>query len=334
MKAWACRTSGVGEAAIALIDVVGPDARSVIEALTGRSLNESPSLRRIGDEVVVTFQPRGWTGEPTVTVSCHGGSAAWQAVMHRLKESGVEPIEPRDLIRRAWERGALDRPQAEAMAYLRSARTLRAARMLSDQLSGALSRDLKAGKTQELLDRSSLGIALTHPRRVVLAGKPNAGKSTLFNALLQRERAIVSPVPGTTRDPVSDCIAIEGVPIELIDTAGVDEAKDALEAEAIRRTQSRMKQADLVLAVAEAGSDDPASGLRVWTKTDLARPGPGPAVCAPRGEGLDELRSAILRELRLDAPETPGQGMIFTPAQAEAIRRDPKGFLVSPPELE
>lgn len=334
MKAWVCRTSGIGEAAIALIDVAGPDARRLVEVLTGRPISESPSLRRIGDEVVVRFEPRGWIGEAMVRLTCHGGPAAVEAVRRRLVEQGAEDVGPRDLIRGAWERGAIDRIRAEALLHLRSARTPRAARMLADQSAGALARDLAAGKIEDLIRAAPLGIALTHPRRVVLAGPPNAGKSTLFNALLRRERAIVSPVPGTTRDPVSDLIAIEGVPIELIDTAGVGEARDAVEADAIRRTESRVRSADLVLAVAEAGSCVKTPGLRVWTKIDVASPGRGIAVCAPREEGLDELRRAVLRALGLEAAEEPGRGMIFTPAQLEGIRRDPNAFLVAPPELD
>jgi tRNA modification GTPase len=327
--------SGAGEAAIAIIDVFGPDARAVVERLTGRPLTDRPAVCKIGDEVVVRWVPSGFTRETTVAITCHGGAAAWQSVMRRLVEQGVTAVEPRVMIRRAWERGAVDRAQAEAYWHLPSARTHRAARMLNDQWAGALSCELRAGKIEELLERAALGIALVTPPRVALVGPPNAGKSTLFNALLQRERALVSPVAGTTRDPVRDLVAIEGIPIELIDTAGIEEARDELEAQAIERTRRQAREAQLVLAVAEAGTEDSTEGLRVWTKCDVRAPSvPGIPVSAVQGTGLDELRRAILRELKLDVRDLPGQGMIFTARQRDAIRRDPHAYLSGPPDLE
>jgi tRNA modification GTPase len=335
MRAWACVVSGRGEAALALIDVFGPDARPLVEKLTGRPVLRRPSLRRLGDEVMVRYSRRGFTGEPTVTVSCHGGRAACEAVLASLR--GVEVVGVREMILRAWRNGAVDRTQAEAYHHLLSARTHRAARMLQDQWEGALGRELREGRVDELQALARLGIALVRPPVVVLAGEPNAGKSTLFNALLQRERALVSEIAGTTRDPVRDWTAIDGIPVELIDTAGVEEARDEIEAQAIERALSASRRADLVVWVREptGRAEAPAGALEVWSKRDLGEPpGPGPAVSARTGEGLDGLRASILHRLSLDVPDAPGRGMIFTPAQLESIRRDPAAFLAGVPQLE
>jgi tRNA modification GTPase len=165
------------------------------------------------------------------------------------------------------------------------------ARMIRDAIAAALD---DGGRGERLRDGFT----------VVLAGPPNAGKSTLLNALSRRDAAIVSPVPGTTRDVIEVRCDLGGLPVLLIDTAGLREAGDALEAEGIRRTRARIAQADLVLLLAEAGSTSDMTDLsvpmppvlRVQTKADLSegsRSADGHVISAMTGEGLDTLLDAI-----------------------------------------
>jgi tRNA modification GTPase len=192
-----------------------------------------------------------------------------------------------------------------------------------------------ARDAERLLGTSALGIALASPRRVVLAGAPNVGKSTLFNALVERDRALVSPLPGTTRDPVQETIAIDQVPLELVDTAGVEEPRDLLEALSIERTHRRLKEADVVLFLFDAQAGAQGQELRfleslghprvilLVNKADAGTKKPlleALPVSAKTGRGLDEVRSRILHALGVKPDYREGAPVVFTARQERILR--------------
>jgi tRNA modification GTPase len=279
--------------------------------------------------------------EETFEVNCHGGPAAVRAVSDRLAELGLEEVDPDTLL--ALE--GVPRLSREARAALRSVWTPLAARILLDQLNGALAQALgevrarlkagggveAAGLLDELLGRwHSCGRFLAEPPRLVIAGRPNAGKSTLLNRLAGSERAVTSAVPGTTRDTVEAPAALDGVPVLVVDTAGLRDAAGGVEREGIDRARREIDRADLIVYLVDATvgltGDDAATlrrlgpkGLAVWNKAD-AVPAPAGAlvISALRGDGCAGLVAATLERLGWRAPE-PGEGVPFTREHAERL---------------
>ncbi|HXG60211.1 MAG TPA: GTPase [Planctomycetota bacterium] len=340
-----------GRGAIAVLHVAGPGARALVASLFGRPVEERPRFGRLVqdgevlDEVVVRAVD-GFTGEETVEISCHGGRAAVERIFRALAALGARRAAPEELLERGIETGALDRIRAEAWTLLPAARTELAARVLLDQAEGALSRAVAevrdAAGARRLRETASLGLALVRPRRVVLAGRPNAGKSTLFNALLGRERAIVSPEPGTTRDPVRGIGAVAQVPLEFVDTAGVEAPRDAIEGMAIDRTWEALSEADLVVFLFDGESEGEEDrrlfgrlagrkALAVVSKIDRAPGAPGPPgacrLSARTGEGLEELGRKILEALGIVPRHEPGAPVVFTSRQERLLGAAAEGRL-------
>lgn len=271
--------------------------------------------------------PRSYTGEDCAELHLHGGRAVVEAASEALVALGLRPADPGEFTRRAFENGRMDLAQAEAVADLIDAETTAQAGQALGQLDGALSqtyagfrRDLLtalalveaeidfpdeevpdnlARSAGPVLDRliADLRVALTDARRgervregyrIVLIGETNAGKSSLFNALVAREAAIVTPIAGTTRDVLDADLIMGGYAVTLSDTAGLRDSDDPVEAEGVRRARARAEAAELRLWV--RGPGDPtgdaaafarAGDLLVLTKADL---GPAEAV-----EGFDTL---------------------------------------------
>jgi tRNA modification GTPase len=305
---------------------------------------------RIDEGLALYFPaPHSYTGEAMLELQGHGGPVVMQTLLAACLEAGARLGEPGEFTRRAFLEGKLDLAQAEAVADLIDAASREAARSALRSLSGEFSaavRALVARLTElrvlteamldfpeedvdslhrtdaagrlaaaradliDLLAKSRQGSLLATGIRVVLAGRPNVGKSSLLNRLAGEERAIVTPVAGTTRDALREPIEIGGVPIVLVDTAGLRPSRDEIERLGMERTRLELASAAVVLAVFEAGAsagpleDLPAGAARidVFNKLDLAPrfvPVDGPhaavAVSAKTGAGMDALRDAILR---------------------------------------
>ncbi|MBE9502878.1 MAG: tRNA uridine-5-carboxymethylaminomethyl(34) synthesis GTPase MnmE [Proteobacteria bacterium] len=230
--------------------------------------------------------PSSFTMEDVVELNCHGGSIVLQQVMELLLREGLREAEPGEFSKRAFLNGRIDLTQAEAVIDLIRAKTERGLKLANRQLKGGLKealQEIREGLIQilsvleayidfpeeeidadslheinEKLDRSKNGLMTilnTYEEgkvyregiHVVIAGRPNVGKSSLLNRLLKEKRAIVTSIPGTTRDMIEEVINIKGIPVNLIDTAGIRETTDVIESEGIKRTKNKLKDADLIL---------------------------------------------------------------------------------------
>ena len=285
--------------------------------------------------------PGSYTGEDAAELQLHGGPAVVEGVFEALVDLGARPAEPGEFTRRAFLHGKMDLTEAEGIADLIEAETQAQRRQALDQANGALAarcagwakaltdllarqeafiefedEDLPDGlnaavsagaarlreELAQSLATARQGESLRNGVRIALLGAPNAGKSSLFNALLGSEAAIVSPQAGTTRDVVQARLIIGGVPVTLSDTAGLRETDDAIEAEGVRRAHAEGEKADLVIALVEPGKGlDGAlrelvaqGALLVCSKSDLGRScDEGLPVSVRTGDGLPELMRAL-----------------------------------------
>jgi tRNA modification GTPase len=238
--------------------------------------------------VTLMRAPRSYTAEDVVEINCHGGMTVLRAVLQAVLTAGARRATPGEFTKRAFLRGRIDLAQAEAVIDIIHAKTSNFLRQSQHQLKGELSTQLKLireeliklytmlealinfpedgidaqGREQilnriniqekcvaELLESSRSGRILKEGIRIVICGKPNVGKSSLLNALLKEQRAIVTPIAGTTRDVLEESAQIKGIPISLVDTAGILEPRDLIEEEAVSRSHLYIKSADLVLLV-------------------------------------------------------------------------------------
>jgi tRNA modification GTPase len=282
--------------------------------------------------------PGTYTGEDCAELHLHGGRAVIDGVAAALTEARLRPAEPGEFTRRAFLNGRMDLVEAEAVHDLVTAETEAQRRQALRQLEGALGalyqdwadrlrgilayqealidfpdEDLPPEVEAQLLatlravrvevrshlDDAGRGEKLREGLFFAISGAPNVGKSTLINALAQRDVAIVSEIPGTTRDVLETRVVLGGVPVTLVDTAGLRETVDAIEAEGVRRAIARAEDADLVMTVVEAGSPPigPTGSLLIANKADLGLPGPDGAlrISAKTGLGMDELRARLAR---------------------------------------
>lgn len=303
--------------------------------------------RTVDDGLLTVFHgPNSHTGEDIVEFTGHGGILVTREVLARFLECGAVPAGPGEFTRRAFLNGKLDLTQAEGVMDLISAQTRLALRAARSQLEGSLGRrtteardslleilahleawidfpeedidpqtgTLLCSRIQAVLDTvesllatSDQGRILREGVRTVLFGEPNVGKSSLLNRLLGFERAIVSDTPGTTRDTIEEIINLDGIPLRLVDTAGVREAEDHIEAAGIQRTVRQIEAADLLLEIADASQPRPAAAvfpeesakrLLVLNKVDLGEHPAWSGVDAVRlscasGRGFDELSRTI-----------------------------------------
>jgi len=301
----------------------------------------------IDDGLLTVFSgPRSYTGEDCVEFTGHGGILATREVLARFLECGAVPAGPGEFTRRAFLNGKLDLTQAEGVMDLISAQTRLSLRAARSQLEGTLGRRTTAARdelletlahleawidfpeedidpqsgealrsrvsgvlatVESLLATADQGRILREGVRTVIFGEPNVGKSSLLNRLLGFERAIVSDIAGTTRDTIEETINLQGIPLRLVDTAGVREAADKIEAEGIQRTVRQIEKADLLLELADASRPKPletallvscAKHLLVLNKMDLGEHPSWKDTTAVRlscetGEGFDTLSETI-----------------------------------------
>ena len=308
--------------------------------------------RPIDQALVLRFPaPHSYTGEDCAELHLHGGRAVVETAGEALLALGLRPADPGEFTRRAFENGRMDLAQAEAVADLIDAETSAQASQALGQLDGALSqtyagfrRDLLtalalveaeidfpdeevpdnlARTAGPVLDRliGDLKAALVDARRgeriregyrIVLIGETNAGKSSLFNALVAREAAIVTPIAGTTRDVLDADLIIGGYAVTLSDTAGLRDSDDPIEAEGVRRARARAEAADLRLWILAPGDPEGSAAgfvrpddLLVFTKADIDRAAPPPdrealVVSTETGEGLAALHDWLAARLARD----------------------------------
>ncbi len=318
---------------------------------------------RIDEVVVTFFaRPHSYTTDDVVEISCHGSPVVLRHVVEMALARGARLAEPGEFTMRAFLNGRIDLTQAEAVRDLIDSQTLYQAQVAARQLEGALSKRLQPVKQKlvELIATMEAGVdfaeddvsvipneqilariaAVREPLEQLLAsfafgkvvhegltlaivGRPNVGKSSLFNRLVEHERAIVTATPGTTRDLVSETVSIGGIPVRLVDTAGIRTALDEAESMGIQKTMEALADADIALVVLDGSRDffdplneeeqsydlkllmtaQPQRTIQVWNKCDLTLSGmligladmPSVMTSAKTGLGIDELRAQILQ---------------------------------------
>ena len=353
-----------GRGAVASVRVEGDGAAEIVgqqfRSIRQRPLVEIPIGQAAfghwsstdGEEVVLcrrACREHDLADSEAIEIHCHGGRVAVRAVMDSLIGLGC--------LEQSWSdwvmRQSKDAIVAEAQIALAQAGTLKTASILLDQFSGAFTREIRSiqrvlrsgapdaaiQRLKPLLSRSALGLHLVQPWHVVLAGRPNVGKSSLINALVGYERAIVYDQPGTTRDAVTADAALDGWPVQLTDTAGLRRGGDALESAGIARARQQLGAADLVVLIFDGSqrwTTEDAKLAQGWpqavmtyNKCDLpanhlpANRGERPLgfrISAKTGEGIDALVTEMASKL-VPAPPPPGAAAPFTARQIDCLNR-------------
>jgi len=325
--------------------------------------------------------PRSYTAEDVVEIACHGSPVILRHALDRLCRAGARLAEPGEFTLRAYLNGRIDLPQAEAIRDLIDSTTLYQARIAAQQAEGSISRKLKPLKDQmlelvalleagidfaeddisvapveEIVRRlnpiiagvSSLAASFAYGKLVhdgftlAIVGRPNVGKSSLFNRLLEQDRAIVTAIAGTTRDVVSENAALDGIPVRLLDTAGIRQGQDVVESLGIERSYQAMVDADLTVVVLDASvtitPEDQALLQKVKSqgkfliaanKADLATETYEGAiqVSALTGEGIDELRQAIVRAIAPAGHMEQDGGFITSLRQEQLLRESAEALI-------
>lgn len=314
--------------------------------------------------LLVMKGPNSYTGEDSVEISCHGGQLVTRRVLERIYEAGARPAQPGEFSLRAYLNGKLDLAQAEAVQELIAAKSELALENAEKQLQGALSEKIGSFQ-KELTEIAAIleawvdfpeeglefttmdeilaaleaiclrmeklqatfhdGKALHDGLSLCLLGSPNVGKSSLMNALLGKERAIVTEIPGTTRDLLEEDLRLGQLHFKLVDTAGIRHTEEIVEKEGIRRSQRAMRDADLILLLLDASrplteqdqdllqAAPKEKTLVVWNKIDLAKPTlemEAVQISAREKIGLDELKMAIDRIIWKKGPPSKEEVLI------------------------
>ncbi len=336
------------------------------------------------DEVLlaVFHAPRSYSGEDMVELSAHGGPVVLRRIVSRLLEAGARMALPGEFTQRAFLNGKMDLAQAEAVADIIHARTDSAHRLAVRQSAGHLSQAVRAIRSvivnalaaleasldfpedvgewdaeacdaaladaicqiETLLQTADRGILAREGAAVALAGRPNVGKSSLLNALLRAPRALVTDVPGTTRDLVEEAYCVRGIPIRLQDTAGLRETTDPVETLGVARARETVADADLVLLVLDASAGETAEDaalrveltrphLLVWNKWDLvtgeraAQPPDGIPLSAATGWNVSTLEDALADALEGGAALLAENGTVVTHVRHRAALEDARRAL-------
>jgi tRNA modification GTPase len=326
---------------------------------------------------LVMLAPKSYTGEDTIEIHCHGGSLISRRVLETILNAGARAAQPGEFTFKAFINGKLDLAQAEAVQQLIGAKNDLALQVAEQQLQGKLSQLVRSFQTKlidiaaileawvdfpeedlefatmdevvsalkEILQNMSELAATFHNGKIVshgislcLAGPPNVGKSSLMNALLGKERAIVTDIPGTTRDLIEEDLKLGDLHFHLIDTAGIRDTHEIIEQEGIRRSREAMRQADLILLVLDASrgicresqnlvSHAPKEKtLLIWNKIDLPDAAPilldfthFVCISAKEGTGLDLLRQRIDHLIWQKGPPAKGEVVITSLRHHQAL---------------
>lgn len=322
--------------------------------------------------------PRSYTAEDVVEIACHGSPAVLRYALERACQSGARLAEPGEFTLRAYLHGRIDLPQAEGVRDLIEATTLYQARIAARQAEGSVSRrlqpvkeqflnlialleagidfaedDIDVASSEEILRRiqpvhtavSALIASFAYGKLVhdgftlAIVGRPNVGKSSLFNRLLEQDRAIVTEIPGTTRDLVSETAAIEGIPVRFVDTAGIRLSQDRVEALGIERSYQAMADADLTIVVIDASTPLEPEDLAIVerakqqgrfliaaNKCDLVSSAEGLPVSALTGAGIAALRTAIIDSLAPRGPLEQEGGFITSLRHEQLLKESLEGL--------
>lgn len=345
----------------------------------------------------IMHAPKTYTGEDVVEFNCHGGMVTLTAVLDLVVKNGARIAEPGEFTKRAFLNGRLDLAQAEAVAELIASKTNLSRKVaiealagrlsdtvnrLSDRLAGLLAEieasidfpeedlDFMKVETQletaravqsdlvTLLETATEGRIITEGVNVAILGKPNVGKSSLLNALVGTKRAIVTDTPGTTRDTIEEAVNISGIPLKLIDTAGIRQTSDIVEQEGVKRSKAVLDRAELLLLMFDASQPlndadlnllqtaQSSKAILILNKVDLPVVTPSAALLAhcpkkrivetaiPEGKGLNKLKAAVCEEL-LGGESVIGESPIVTNARhQEALRRANEGLNYTIESLE
>jgi len=340
--------------------------------------------RVIDEVLVTVFRaPKSYTGEDVVEISGHGGPVVADEVLRAVFAAGAHPAEPGEFTRRAFLNGKMDLTQAEAVMDLISARGEAAAKAAVSQLSGRLGREIEnlrgesmtalahleafidfpeegidpesgrallgrvdalSASIDRLLGTADQGRMLREGVRLVIHGRPNAGKSSLLNLLLGYDRAMVSEIPGTTRDTIEENLTLRGIPFRVIDTAGLrDTTDDPLEKEGMRRTREHLAAADIALRVIDAaeGAEIPAAAANeivVLNKIDLLggreiRQALVPLCCLD-ARGLDKLVDALVERTKIAPVASREEAVAINARHQDCLRRAKESLAAARASLE
>jgi len=384
----AAAATAPGEGAIAVVRISGPKALEIAGSVFSGPVAHFPThtahYGKILDQngapidqvlLLVMKNPRSYTGEDTVEISCHGGSLISRRILERLYQAGARPAEPGEFSLRAFLNGKIDLAQAEAVQQLIAAKSERAMEQAGRQLEGILSKTISSFQSaltdvaaileawvdfpEEGLEFASMGEliekleeicekmeglrntfhngkALHEGLSLCLLGAPNVGKSSLMNAMLGEDRAIVTEIPGTTRDVLQGDLRLGGLHFRLIDTAGIRETEERVEQEGIRRSKKAMEEADLILLLLDATRplDDgdrkllqmapQEKTLVVWNKIDAGRIDPAVSpigISARERIGLDALERAIEERIWKQGPPSKEEVVITRLRHFQALSK-------------